>query len=307
MKHNLVIKPRASDYVLGSNSPLMLKSVSDGDWTTHQCFDELQRNPLFDDDGCAPYYANKNLDVWMDFLMPSLPASVTSQLQPFMQLGRDGLGHFHSSPWFTENLTGNGQNGNSLPECMDVIRKYGAIPYSEFNFTDTTTPAEYFVAPTAEQLGIGVQFLSLMGGKNFLQYHWIANDSPKNLTQMESAIMQSPLGVGIAVAESWNQETPAPDPLASTPPQHALLVTKIPAPNTQVSDNYLPYVKFLDEGYPINYILQAIVSYIVPIEQTILATTATVVQDIATSPATPAQKLSWLQSIALAIKNLFNS
>lgn len=310
MKHDLIIKPRDSDYVLGANSPLALESVNNGDWTSHQWFIEKQRNGLFDSDGCACYYSNKLLDVWMDFLMPSFPPSLLEQFQfmGFMDLGRDGLAHFHSSPWFTENLTGNGQNGNSLPECLDVIRKYGAIPYSQFNFTEATTPAQYFVKPTDTQMALGAKFLTLMDGKNFLQYHWLANGSPKNLAKMETAITQSPLGIGIAVSTGWNQTTPSPDPLATESPEHALLVTRIPAPQIQVSDNYIPDIKFLDAGYPINYVLQAFVTLPKVIEQQIISTTAQVVQEVATAPISPADKYSLLtqiKTLLLSIASLF--
>ncbi len=303
MKHGLLIKPRDTDYVLGS-SPLTLKSVMPtGDWTPHFWFNENQRNPIFDTDGCACYDANKVLDAWMDFLMPSLPASVAEQLAPFMDADSiDGKPHFHSSPRFTENLTGNGQNGNSIPECFDVIRKYGAVPYTSLPFTTTMTPEEYFAAVPRNILDMGAQFLALMGGKNFLQYHWLWNDSPKNFALMEQGILQSPLSVGIAVDDAgWNQTIPV-DPPAAQGPQHALSLPKLVPPSAQASDNYIPYTKFLDAGYPINYCLQAVVSFIAPIEQQIVTDTAQVVQEVATTPMPANQMAQFLAELKVVIQ-----
>ena len=263
MKHGLLIKPRPTDYILGANSPLVFKAVGNGDWTPYWNFNEFQRDQSFDNDGCACYDANKTLDTWIDFLLPTFPAAVVSALQPFMDVGLDGKPHFHSSPRFTENLTGNGINGNSEGECFDVIRKYGAVPSQSFPFTETMTQAEYFTAPSPALLAQGLSFLTLMGGKQFLQYHFVSNGAPKNIAQMQIAILQSPLSLGIAVTDGWNQVIPT-DPPASEAPQHAVICLKIASGGLLINDNYIPYVKTLDAGYPVNYVTQAVVSPIFP-------------------------------------------
>lgn len=298
----LQIKPRPNDYVLGSNSPLVLKSVNNGDWNPYLFFAEKQSNPLFDSNGCACYDSNKVLDVWVNFLLPTFPANVITQLTQmgFMDSNSlDSQPHFHSSPWFTENLTGNGNNGNSIPECFDVIRKYGAIPYTQFNFTSTTTPTEYFVKPSAAQLALGLQFLNLMGRKNFLQYHFVANNSPKNLPQMVQSITQSPLSLGINVDDAgWNQVTPVDPP--NDPPVHAVMAYNIFSTNVYISDNYVPYLKSLDAGYPINYVLQAIVNPIFPIQP------GQPIPPAPTLPPSPTipQIQTWLQKLIAWLQSL---
>lgn len=269
LPRGLIVKPRDSDYVLGSTSPLDFKGVTNGDWTSYFNFNENQKNALFDNDGCACYSANKILDAWMDFLWPSLSPELVKSIEDmgFMDSNSiDGKPHFHSSPRLTELSTGNGINGNSLPECCDAIRRVGAVPYAMFPFTVDMTSAEYFTPPSQKILSVGLQFLNLMGGKSFLQYHWAANGVPKNISQMEEWIKQTPLDIGVAVTNGWNQIVPT-DPSPSQNPQHAVAVPKLNPPSVEISDNYIPYKKNLDINYPINYVLQIAVSPIAPLPQ----------------------------------------
>lgn len=289
---NLIIKPRETDYLLGVNSPIQFKAVTNGDWSAHDFFNENQRNPIFDDDGCACYGANKSLDWQMDAIWQTLPLNVQSWLieNNYLEQGTDGNMHFHTSPRFTENLTGNGTNGNSIPECLDVLRKYGAIPWNDYPFTPIMTQAEYFTAPTAAMLAKGAQFLQIMGGKNFCQYHWVINNAPKNVSLMQSVILQAPLLLGIAVSDGWNQVTPT-DPPDTQAPQHVVTAYKVLAPAVDISDNYIPYNKVLDAGYPIHYCLQAVITYI--------SAPASPVQPIPPAPTLPSnssvpQELSFL-------------
>ena len=306
MKHGLLIKPRQTDYVRGVNSPLTLKSVNSGDWTPYFLFNEHQRNPQFDDDGCACYDANKVLDAWVNFLIATqvIPSSVVSQFTSlgFMDTGIDGQPHFHTSPRFTENMTGNGMNGNSIPECFDVIRKYGAVPWTLLPFDMAMTPAEYFSPIPQTVMDMGVQFLNLMGGSNFLQYHWVFDGTPKDISAMQQAITESPLSIGIAVDDAgWNQPFPV-DPPADQAPQHAVSVPKINGNVVQISDNYIPFTKYLDAGYPINYCLQTQVQFLGQVEQQIVNTVSEIVPEVAQAPIPNPAKETLLQEIADALE-----
>lgn len=261
MKKDLIIKPRESDYVLGDGN-IKFESVSSS-WPVW--FNEDQKNPEFETDGCVCFCAQKSLDSQIDVLISNgiIPQSVVDQFisMGFMDTGIDGKPHFHSSPRFLEIQTGNGTSGNSIPEAWDVIRKFGTLPWKDMPFNQMMTQNEYFTPPTSVQLQKASQFLTLMGGKNFCQYHWLINGTVKNTSLMQNAILQAPLCNGIAVSEGWNQTTPS-DPPQSQDPQHAVMGYKMEAPVELVTDNYLPYNKVLDAGYPIHYVLQAVVKYL---------------------------------------------
>ena len=263
MKHNLVIKPRPSDFILGSTSPIQFKAVSNGTWKVW--FDEDQRNPNFETDGCSCYSGNKSVDSQMDFLI-SIGKIDINMVALFTSMGYmdtnsiDGKAHFHSSPRFTEIMTGNGVLGNSMPEVFDAIRANGIVPWTALPFTQTMTQQEYFNPTNLARMKVmGQKFLALVGGKQFLQYHWIWNDSIKNMSLMQSASLQAPCGLGIAVNDGWNQTTPT-DPPVSQAVQHAVMETEVFAPSCDISDNYIPRSKVLDAGYPIPFCIQAIVA-----------------------------------------------
>lgn len=288
MKSNLLIKPRPSDYLQGINSPIPFKAVSNGDWSNHLWFNEDQRNPDFDDDGCACYATQKSLDVQMDLLLSTAPISIVNQLTTmgFMDATNsiDGKPHFHSSPRFFEIQTGNKFNGNSMPEVLDVLRLYGTLPWLDLPFTQAMTPQEYLTPLTPAQLAKAAQFLALVGGKNFCQYHWILNGGIKNVSQVSSALLQAPLSLGIAVDENgWNQPTPI-DPPANQEVQHAVLGYNMVSPSIDISDNYPPYLKVLDADYPIPYILQSVFTLPIVTEQAIVSETAQVVSEIPAQP-----------------------
>ena len=58
----------------------------------------------------------------------------------------DGKAHFHSSPRFWGVLTGNGANGNNLPDPWDAARKYGVLPYEDLPVSSSMTVAEYYAS-----------------------------------------------------------------------------------------------------------------------------------------------------------------
>lgn len=263
MQHTcLLIKPRATDYLMGDGH-IIFKAVANGDWTSHAQFFERQKF-AFDSNGCVPFCVQESFDCQMDLLLATAPASIVKQVTSmgYMNTGRDNALHFHSSPRFLQILTGNGYHGNSIPEVWDVIRKYGILPWTDLPFDATTTSDEYIspAAITRVMYDKASQFLTLIGGKDSVQYHFLNDGSPKNVPLMQAAMLQAPLCVGVAVAGNWNQQIPSPDPSVSASPEHCMMSTQILPPLVDCLDHYDPFQKTLDAGYPINYALQGVVT-----------------------------------------------
>ena len=60
----------------------------------------------------------------------------------------------------------------------------------------------------------------------------------------------------------------------------------------------MPFDKVLISGYPIQFVLQGVVTYIEPVEQEIVTDTTKVVSEVATDPTvTPVEKESLLQEV----------
>lgn len=92
--------------------------------------------------------------------------------------------------------------------------------------------------------------------------------TPQTVSKMTQAMLQAPLIVGIGINLSgYNQEIPL-DPPVSADPEHAMMVTQVLAPSVTCLDHYDPFQKTLDAGYPIHYVLQAVVTINPPVAPT---------------------------------------
>lgn len=303
----LKIVPRATDYVKGVNSPIAFKAMNgSGNWTSRLEFFTLQEINGFETNGCVLWTASEDFDAQMDYLIEngSVPEAMLAEIRTmgFMDLGNDGLPHFHSSPRFLQGRTGNGFNGNSLPDAWDAVRKYGVLPWTDLPFDSSVTEAEYLTPPSEVMLAKAAQFLALIGGKNAVQYHWVINDAQKNLTEMAVALEQAPLQLGIALLDSgWNQVEPT-DPPTGELPQHSVMNYAMDGSACQVLDHYVPFEKLLDVNYPVNYVLQGIVSIIAAEEAHIVSEVATVIPEIAEQP--PAEQNPLLETVEEIVKDI---
>jgi hypothetical protein len=292
--HNcLIIKVRATDYVLGSNSPILF-AENCSDWAQHLDWFERQKF-AWETNGCVLFTAQESFDAQMDHLILSgkFPQNILDQFAAmgYMDVSSvDNKPHFHSSARFLQIMTGNGYNGNSVQDAWDAIRKYGAVPWADLPFTADLTSQTYLAPVSAQTLQKGKSLLNLIGGKNAVQYHWVANNSPKNVPSMKTVLLQAPLCLGIAVATDWNEITPTPDPSPTDSPEHAVMGYEIEVPEVKILDHYIPFEKLLDAGYPINYVLQGIVNPLAPI-------TVPAVVPIAPNVASTQANLSILQKL----------
>lgn len=285
----LKIVPRETDYIKGVNSPLQFKAVSDGNWTPRLAFFESQKIQ-FETNGCVLFTAQESFDAQMDNLISlgQIPQSALDWFtaQGYMDMGLDGKLHFHSSARFLEVLTGNGLNGNSLPDAWDVMRKYGVLPWKDLPYDASITEAAYFAAISQVSLDKAAAFLSLIGGKNAIQYHWIVNGGATNIPSMTSALAQAPLCIGIAVGSDWNQVQPSP---IDGTPGHSVMNYLID-PFVEIYDHYIPAKKELIKNYPIHYVLQGILSPLFSLPSP-------------PTPPTPPQVSSWLNVVRQWLSN----
>ena len=262
---NLVVKD--TDYRHGDGQ-LKLSGITTTNWLSHFDFFVPQFLSNGDTDDCWDFGATKNVDAFMDALIADnlLPASVVSQLTTwgFMDTGTDGKPHFHSSERFAGVLSGLGTNGGNVSTAYDIFRKYGVVPFTLLPVTATMTLDEYFAPIPQNIIDIGAQFLALMGGKNFLQYQWINDGGTTNVPKMAACQSAGPYSLGIPVNDAgWNQVHPT---IATGAPVHVVSGGSVDLPtlSVNISDNYAPFLKVLDRGYQISYVLQIVVQYIPP-------------------------------------------
>lgn len=287
MTKGLKIEVRPEDYRYGDGKvPLKLKGITTTDWGSHFDFFVPQLLKDGDTDDCWDFGGIKNVDAFMDALIEPqyLPLPVIQWIADhgFMDVGLDGKKHFHSSPRFPGILTGIGQNGASVQTELDFAKKYGLLPFTMLPVTPNMTLAEYFdpTAITQEMKDLALQFRNLMGGKDFILYQWIVDGGATNVPKMAQCQSAGPYSLGIATNDGWNQVHPT---IATGSPNHVVSGYAVDLPNLAVliNDNYNPYLKVLDKGYQISYVLQVIVQYIPP----------------AAAPAQTLPTLTWLEKL----------
>lgn len=295
----LKIKPRDSDYVMGVNSPLTAaKVLVSGDWLPYFKFYEGQLLSGGDSDGCVLFSEQEVFDAWIEFLWQNKKISQKTwdwfDALNYLDVGTDGQKHFHSSPRFLQIMTGNGLEGNSIPEGIDAMRKYGVLPWKDFPASQDLTPQEYLQGLTQEMKNKALQFLIGIGGKNSIQYHWIVNGSA-DVQAMIEALQSSPLIIGVNVGSNWNQVKPTP-PSSGANPGHAVANYKIaPWTDVWIYDHYVPNPKDL-QNYPVWYAMQMVVSVNPPPPAPVPPQNPTVPQTV-----------SWLTSLVSWLRNLLES
>lgn len=296
----LKIIPRATDWIKGVNSGITFKAViPSGDWTSHIDYFERQKF-VFDCDLCVIFDSNRDFDMQMDLMIQNgvFPATFLEwlTLNNYMDSANslDSKPHFHTSPLATGILTGNGMKGNSQPNAWDVFRSSSLIPWLDMPFT-AQTPISW-PSETIPQtfLDKGKLFLSMLGGKNAIQYHFIVKNGPTNLPAINQARQQAPVGFGIPVNDAgWNQVIP---PLATGTPVHAVSNYADCPQGENVVDNYDPFKKILQSAYEIPYAFQGIVSPIFP---------PPLPTPLPPNP-TVQQESSWIQSVSNWIASILS-
>lgn len=183
-------------------------------------------------------------------------------------------------------LGGNKNNGGTAEELFQLIQSYGLIPFSALNYTDTQANAQptyqaflndYFNpnAITQAMLDIGTQSKKYFN----LQYQRIgmAWQTPSKAI-LTGAMQQAPLAYGVPVNPAvWNQQNTS---LVNVPAYakveldhevggYKMSLSQVGYP---IVDNYVPFLKVLDDGYGIYSCMQAVITIpqsTVPISQPI--------------------------------------
>ncbi len=263
---NIVIKD--SDYRWGDGQLQKgLTGLTINNWISHLDFFVPQLIRDGDTEDCWDFGATKHHDAFMDALISNglIPQSVLDWFTSvgFFDTGIDGKLHFHSSERWAGVLSGDARNGGWPAQGYDIFRTQGVVPFTKLPVTAEMTLAEYFdpTAITQELKDIGLKFLELMGGKNYCQYQWVVDGGQTNIPRMAQAIVNSPLDLGIPVNSGWNQVHPS---IATGQPVHVVTGYAVEGTSVLISDNYSPYLKVLDNGYQISYVMQMILQYIPP-------------------------------------------
>lgn len=193
-----------------------------GDWTAYAPQGENQKFRNFDTMACVTYSALDSIETQLRLL--------TGQ-------------NFNFSDRFIAKLSGTTQNGNSLQEVADTIRKYGLVPEEVWPASDDFVWADYYKDIPAEILAKGKLFLNEWN----ITYEWV--------TDLGKELQHAPIQIATAVCPGWNNP---PVKSCGLPVQHATCLLK--TNSLTILDHYQPYIKTLAADYPIPYKFKVLVS-----------------------------------------------
>jgi hypothetical protein len=260
----LIIRYDPRDWQLGDGN-VKMRAAGNPNWTGNYHFRELQMIGGFDNEDCVIYGFQESFDAQMDRLIQAGEVDETIiewfNLNGYMDSvnSDDQKAHFHSSERFIGYNTGNGFNGNAVQDPCKAAQTYGVIPWTDWPFDATITPATYFDKPPQTLYDKGLLFLSKIGGKQNIAYHWVnqSNDTPRPL--MDSSRQTAPLILGVATTQFWNQLEPT-TPAIGTPPNHVVDNTNVVPQGEYIEDHYVPFEKIFTNDYPIPQCFQMVLS-----------------------------------------------
>lgn len=301
--NNLVTRPDIRDWKLGDGN-IQLKG-GNPDWTGNYWFKELQKINGFETDCCVIFGAQESFDAQMDRLIQA--GGVSESLLSWFTLNgymdsSDGKPHFHTSERYTAFNTGNGYTGNAGQDPWVAMRTYGCIPWSDWAFDSTITQKTYFDKPPQYLYDKGALFLSMIGGKNSIQYHWIYQGSNCPRALMDSARPTAPLCLGVTTNSGWNQEFPTPPSVGSIPNHMVDNISNSPSGEV-VYDHYVPFTKTFGLTYPIPQVIQGVLTLSVPVPTPPAPVPTPTIPPLPPNP-TPPQIQSWLSQIVIWLQNI---
>lgn len=252
-----------------------------GDWSPYfgDVITEPQRFGKFDTDDCWDMSPCKGtIEIQCNYLI-SIGAFTVAAMTFFQTNGfLDANGSMKISERYPEILSKNKDNGGTAQQAMQLFQEYGCIPWSMLNYTDAqasqwTTKAQFNAdyfnlnAVTPAMLSLGRQFLKYVN----IAYQRIGTLGTTPAVEiLQAAIKQAPLQYDVFISTntmSWNEvNVPAPTiPLIynTNATSHEITGTSInPDGSKVIVDNYAPFVKTLAPNYPLEAVLQGIVTAI---------------------------------------------
>jgi len=219
----------------------------------------------YDTNSCTDFSCMNSIELQIQRMLRDgeLPDETVSKMLALGYMDENGVVNF--SDWFNAITAGTtNANGNTLYATWDAVRNFGVLPQSKgYEPNSFTNVNDWFATkPTVEQYTLAKQFLTMFDVK----YEWVAIGTLNQWGLVTTHLKQAPLHVLLPTGSTWN------NPFVTVPTptyqgvNHAVTVI---AQNDNVShsilDHYNPFVKSLEWGYYIPYILKGVVTVKAPV------------------------------------------
>jgi len=221
---------RASDYILGVNSPLKGKVINEsGDWVPYKPENEKQYlDAKFDTMSCATFAFLNTVETTVNYFIAK-GLITKNQLNKITELGFIKNDKFNCSDRFTAIMAKTTQNGNSIQGVGDAVREFGLLPEDDFPFEGQNWNEYHNKNLISQEMLDKAKKIKKIFKIN---YEWVALD------KISGALKECPLEIAI----------PYPNPY------HAVELIE----STHIFDTYPPYLYTIKTG--IGYSMKIIVT-----------------------------------------------
>ena len=251
-------------WILGANSKIEYEEVNpSGVWLGDLPTDERQNRGV-ETWGCTNFWGLSSLEIQLEYklkhglLSPRAIAFLNgANCQNISYI--DANGKPNLSDKFTFIKTGTKyQRGNYVYKTPDSVRNVGAIPESMLPFGNPKTWNE-FADPA--QITQAMDDLAEEFAEMFeTQYETIIT-AGKTKVEIEvlihKHIKQCPLSLAIATCPGYSTDNPIMG--CNMIPNHCVGMVARPEKNRTIYDSYPEFLKYLDNGYNLPYILKSII------------------------------------------------
>jgi hypothetical protein len=190
--------PKPLDWIAGEETGISdAIRMPSGNWQNYLPTYEKQKLYNYDTKSCVTFSALNSVETQIRYLRSTKQLSPEAE-QYLTNFGFiDEQGNFNASDRFIAILSGTTQNGNSLTNVWNAIRKYGLLPEKDLPFGGETW-SDYMGAPiTNEMLAkakVFLEFFTVAYDWVFFAYGQLDQDST---AKIDSVLKTAPIQVGI--------------------------------------------------------------------------------------------------------------
>lgn len=255
-----IIEPPEDNWLLGANSKVGGDVVAeDGDWTKWFPIGERQKRARVEPMACVTFATLNSVEIQIKRLI-DLGIIDTEPIKDWL----DENNEINFSDRFLAFISGTTENGNSLNNPPEALRKLGCPPENIWPHSDDFTWSTYYKVPSTEAYKKGKELLNYFD----FEWHWL----PRTYLMMggkmrgylvvqhtiSEALKQAPVVIGAATCPGWfgSEEIKACNLAAN----HASVIAGEKVGDYRIDFNsYEPHIKKLDWYYKIHFATQVFV------------------------------------------------
>jgi len=266
---DLIFTIKPTDFSFSGESTITYQERNpSGDWEEFRPTDEWQRRYSkgvlgYDTFSCVTFSALRIVAMQLEYMLRTSPSSAQI-LKPWLEANGyiDAAGKINFNEWFTANMSGTTDQGNTAQNVWDSIRRDGILPQGAGpQVNDFKTRDEWLdeTKITQAQKDQAKKILDVIR----VDYEWaIMAPAGGAWDEFRKQLKHAPLHIFTPVSPDWNRKDGLPVmPDGTTKLVHATSNVKIDSVNNYRDlDHYEPFLKVLDHNYYIPYAIKAVVS-----------------------------------------------